>query len=63
MKLATPSISPTGGSFGSAQEVTVTGTTSGASLHYTLDGSVPTESSPTVASGNDVAVSQSSTLM
>jgi hypothetical protein len=32
-------------------------------LHYTLDGSVPTESSPTVASGNDVAVTQSSTLM
>jgi alpha-tubulin suppressor-like RCC1 family protein len=62
MKVATASLSPTGGSFGSAQNVTVTGTTSGATLHYTLDGTEPTESSPTVASGNSVAVAQSSTL-
>jgi hypothetical protein len=62
MKAVTPSLSPTGGSFGSPQNVTVTGTTTGASLHYTLDGTEPTASSPTVASGNTVLVSQSSTL-
>jgi alpha-tubulin suppressor-like RCC1 family protein len=62
MTAATPSISPAGGSFGSTQNVTVTGTTTGASLHYTLDGSSPTESSPTVTSGGTVPVSQSSTL-
>ena len=63
MKVATASLSPTGGSFGSAQNVTVTGTTSGATLHYTLGGSEPTESSPTVTSGGTVAVTESSTLM
>jgi alpha-tubulin suppressor-like RCC1 family protein len=63
MKVATPSLSPTGGSFSSPKNVTVTGTTAGATLHYTTDGSSPTESSPTVTSGNDVTLTQSSTLM
>jgi alpha-tubulin suppressor-like RCC1 family protein len=62
MKVATPSLSPSGGSFSSTQNVTVTGTTSGAGLHYTLDGTVPTVSSPTVVSGNTVTVDHSATL-
>jgi alpha-tubulin suppressor-like RCC1 family protein len=41
----------------------VTGTTTGATLHYTLDGTEPTESSPTVVSGNTVTVPQTATLM
>ncbi len=63
MKVGTPSISPTGGSFSSSQNVTVTSGTTGALLRYTLDGSEPTESSSSVTSGGTVAVSQSSTLM
>ena len=63
MKVATPSLSPTGGSFSSPKNVTVTGTTPGATLHYTTDGSSPSESSPTVVSGNDVALTQTATLM
>ena len=62
MKVATPSLSPSGGSFSSTQNVTVTDTTSGAALHYTLDGTEPTESSPTVVSGNTLAVDHSATL-
>ncbi len=63
MKVATATLSPTGGSFSGSQNVTVTGGTSGATLHFTLDGTEPTESSPTVTSGGTVAVTQSSTLM
>jgi alpha-tubulin suppressor-like RCC1 family protein len=63
MKVGTPSISPTGGSFGSSQNVTVTAGTTGALLRYTLDGSEPTESSSSVTSGGAVGVTQSSTLM
>jgi hypothetical protein len=40
-----PVFSPHGGSFSSAQFVTITTTTSGASIRYTLDGSTPTASS------------------
>jgi alpha-tubulin suppressor-like RCC1 family protein len=63
MKVATPTLNPTGGSFTGSQNVTVTGGTPGASLRYTLDGSEPTESSSSVTSGGTVAVNQSSTLM
>jgi uncharacterized repeat protein (TIGR01451 family) len=43
---ATPSISPTQGAFAGAVTVTMeTGTTSGANIYYTLDGSEPTEAS------------------
>ncbi|MFD2035319.1 chitobiase/beta-hexosaminidase C-terminal domain-containing protein [Belliella marina] len=38
---ATPSISPNGGSFEEAQSVTLVTDTDGATIYYTLDGSVP----------------------
>jgi hypothetical protein len=41
----TPVISPPGGTYSSAQLVTLTDTAQGAVLHYTTDGSVPTASS------------------
>jgi hypothetical protein len=43
--VATPTISPAGGTFSSAQNVTLATTTSGAAIRYTVDGSTPTASS------------------
>lgn len=42
---ATPTISPTSGTYTSAQSVTIADITSGASIYYTSDGSTPTTSS------------------
>jgi hypothetical protein len=56
----TPVIAPNGGFFSSAQSVTMTTSTSGASIRYTLDGSTPTASS-TLYSG-PVTISSTSTL-
>ncbi len=43
--VATPSFSPTGGTYTSAQNVTISTTTSGATIRYTTNGSDPTSSS------------------
>ena len=42
---ATPTFSPAGGLYTSAQNVTISTTTTGASIYYTTDGSTPTASS------------------
>src|SRR4051812_4135777 len=44
--VATPTFSPAGGTFASAQSVTISTTTAGASVRFTVDGSTPTASSP-----------------
>jgi len=44
LPLTSPSISPAGGTYSSAQSVTLTGA-SGTAIHYTTDGSTPTTSS------------------
>ncbi|WP_328912122.1 MULTISPECIES: chitobiase/beta-hexosaminidase C-terminal domain-containing protein [unclassified Streptomyces] len=58
--VATPTFSPAGGSFTSAQSVTISDATSGAAVHYTLDGSTPTASSATY--GGALTISATTTV-
>ena len=57
---ATPTFSPAAGTYSSAQNVTISSTTSEAKIYYTIDGSTPTSSS-TVYSGA-ITVSKSATI-
>lgn len=52
----TPTAAPLGGSYTSIQSVTLSTTTPGAAIHYTIDGSTPTPSSPTYASALSISV-------
>ena len=58
--VATPTFSPGGGTYTSAQNVTISTTTSGATIYYTTNGSTPTTSS-TVYNGA-IAVSNNMTI-
>jgi hypothetical protein len=58
---AAPTFSPAGGTYTSAQSVTISTTTSGATIRYTTDGSTPTSTTGTVYSG-PVAISATTTL-
>jgi hypothetical protein len=44
-RAATPSFSPAAGTYASAQTVTISDLTPGVTIHYTTDGTIPTESS------------------
>lgn len=57
---STPQFSPAPGTFGSAQNVTITSATSGATIHYTTNGSTPTTGSA-VYSGA-ITISATTTL-
>ena len=56
--VADPTFSPQGGTYGSAQSVTLATATSGAGIRYTVDGSTPSPTSGTLYSG---AITVSST--
>jgi hypothetical protein len=60
-KVATPTASPAGGTYATAQTVTLSTTTSGASIRYTTDGNAPTSTSGTVFSGT-ISVTASTTI-
>ena len=57
---AAPTFSPGGGTYDSAQTVTISTTTSGATIRYTLDDSAPTASSPVY--DGPITVSQTTTI-
>jgi alpha-tubulin suppressor-like RCC1 family protein len=57
-KIAAPVLSLSSGLYYASQTVTVTCTDPDAVLHYTTDGSDPSESAATVASGGTIAVDQ-----
>jgi len=58
--VATPTFAPAGGSYSTAQTVSIATATSGATIRYTLDGSTPTATSP--AYTGPIAVSSSRTV-
>ena len=57
---ATPTFSPAVGTYASAQNVTISCATEGATIHYTTDGTDPTTSSPTYSSA--IPVSATTTI-
>ena len=58
--MATPALSPGGGTYTSAVTVTLSDSTAGATIYYTMDGSTPTTASP-VYSG-PIMVTQTTTI-
>jgi alpha-tubulin suppressor-like RCC1 family protein len=61
-KVAAPTLSVPSGVYSIEQSVAVTGSDADARLHYTLNGSDPTQTDTTIASGGTVAVTLSATL-
>jgi alpha-tubulin suppressor-like RCC1 family protein len=61
-RVATPKLSPFGGSSNANFSVTVSDITAGATIHYTSTGVDPTEADPVVTSGSVLSVTQSTTL-
>jgi Chitobiase/beta-hexosaminidase C-terminal domain len=57
--VATPEFSPPPGTYDMPKDVTVTCDTPGATIHFTLDMSEPTESSPIIANGATVPITGS----
>jgi alpha-tubulin suppressor-like RCC1 family protein len=62
MKVGTPTLSPSGGSYSAFQNVVVSTVTPGATLHFTTDGDDPTEADLVVASGAAVLVDRTLSL-
>ena len=58
--VAAPTFSPAGGTYKGRQTVTISTSTAGATIRYTLDGTTPTESHGTV--GASVSIRSSTTL-
>jgi hypothetical protein len=59
--VATPAFSPVAGTYTSAQTVTISSTTSGASIRYTTDGSTPSATAGNLYSG-PLALGSTTTL-
>ena len=61
-KVATPVISLAGNTYTGSQTTTITCTTTGATIYYTTDGTVPTTSSTQYTAGANITIAQSMTL-
>ena len=59
---ATPTFSPAPGTYTSTQSVTLSDTTSGASIYYTTDGTTPTTSSKLFSPSSPISVSTTTTI-
>ena len=59
--VATPTFSPSAGAVDKGTEVTISCSTTGAVIHYTIDGSTPTASSP-VYDGTPIEITAATTL-
>src|SRR5204862_465398 len=55
-QVATPTFGPDGGTYVGSQSVTLIDATSGATIHYTTDGTTPTAASPIYSAPISVAV-------
>ena len=62
MAVATPVLSPGGGSYAASQSVTVTTATPGATLNYTTTSREPNAADPVIASGSSLLVDRSLAL-
>jgi len=60
IQVSTPTFSPAAGAYGPAQSVTISDTTSGATIYYTTNGTTPTTASSTYSSA--ITVSATETL-
>ena len=60
-QVAAPAFNPAGGTYTSAQNVTISSATSGASIRYTVDGSTPTSTTGTLYTG-PVTIAATTTL-
>ena len=61
-RVSTPRFSVAAGTYHAETSVIVTADTADSTIHYTVDGSDPTGSHPTVSSGSSVTIDQSRTL-
>jgi len=61
-KVPAPSFSVGTGTYSNDQSVTITSVVTGVEIHYTLNGSDPTQSDPTIASGGTVTIDRTRTL-
>ena len=59
---ATPTFSPAGGTYSAPQSVTLSDSTSGASIYYTTNGSTPTTASTLYSASTPIAVSSTTTI-
>jgi glucosylceramidase len=59
---ATPTFTPAGGTYTAAQSVTLSSTTAGASIYYTIDGTTPTNTSTLYSAATPIQVSATTTI-
>ncbi|MGH9321358.1 MAG: chitobiase/beta-hexosaminidase C-terminal domain-containing protein, partial [Vicinamibacteria bacterium] len=62
VKVPASLVTPSGGPYAAGQTVAISNPLAGAAIHYTIDGSTPTTTDPTIASGASITLLTSLTL-